>query len=91
MPQTEVTFCHPSNMHYLCGRVWGVALLAPRTHKGRSRLSPPRTDYSHVLARVPLHPRVRGGKVELLGGDIAKDIADSSGGKQPQCGVPPVA
>jgi len=28
--------------------------------------------------------------MELLGGDFAKDIADSSGGKEPQCGVPPV-
>eukprot|EP00962_Isochrysis_galbana_P020879 scaffold6129_cov147-Isochrysis_galbana.AAC.2 len=42
-------------------------------------------------ARIPLHSRVRGGKMELLSGDFAKDIADSSGGKEPQCGVPSVA
>eukprot|EP00962_Isochrysis_galbana_P038557 scaffold13701_cov119-Isochrysis_galbana.AAC.1 len=29
--------------------------------------------------------------MELRGGDFAKDIADSPGGKEPQCGVPPVA
>eukprot|EP00962_Isochrysis_galbana_P005238 scaffold1432_cov133-Isochrysis_galbana.AAC.1 len=42
-------------------------------------------------ARIPLHSRVRGGKAELLGGDFTKDIADPSGGKEPQCSVPPVA
>eukprot|EP00962_Isochrysis_galbana_P005236 scaffold1431_cov125-Isochrysis_galbana.AAC.2 len=33
----------------------------------------------------------RGDKAELLGRDFTKDIADPSGGKEPQCSVPPVA
>eukprot|EP00962_Isochrysis_galbana_P042438 scaffold15878_cov137-Isochrysis_galbana.AAC.1 len=47
----------------------------------------------HALKDLDLWRKdsARGGKVELLGGDFAKDIADSSGGKDPQCGVPPVA